>query len=87
MSDKSLAHEKAALCFNMKDWQPVNRFANLNMEGCKIDLGTWRQDIDFSKVEDKLRELKKVRSKALQNLERSGKHKNKPRSSRGVPDY
>ena len=74
MSDKSLAHEKAALRFNMKDWHPVNRFANLNVEGCKVDPGTWRQDIDFSKVDDKLRELKKVRSKALQNLERSGKH-------------
>jgi hypothetical protein len=74
VKDLEVAHHKIATLFNDRDWQPEVRFALAKSRG-RADCSTFHvPPIDAHLVTEKLRDIRKVRSKALANLEKSGKH-------------
>ena len=74
IKDIKVVYHKVAQVFNNREWQPTCRY-DLAATAGKAKPETFNCGLlDAEKVKEKLADMRKVRSKALANLSRSGKH-------------
>ena len=75
IKDLTLAHHKVAKLFNDREFRPKVRFEvpRICVHGLMPEASAV-EDIDHNDVQERLNEMKTVKSKALANMERSGTH-------------